>query len=354
MMPRRRPVDINVHHERWLVSYADFITLLFAFFVVMYSISQVNESKYRVLSETMVEAFNLDKDRTVAPIQVGEPSRSIDPSAIHLVTEEMLEKGKGPEEGDGPFDRSADLPQLTGHFRDEFADLVDDEQILLHGNEMWLEIELKSSILFDSGGTEPNLQAEAIFADIAKMLAPFNNPIQVEGFTDNIPINNSRFPSNWELSSARAAAIVRLLANEGIATRRLSAVGYGEHQPVADNDTEEGRAKNRRVVLMITREKVDRPNVRTTEDIEQIVEPQDAFEASSPYPQPGLAEASAIPVDDATGEINSLADGAGSEQQPENTSDQPVDRLAPIGEIKPVETSEGGLLFTSDPDLPRN
>ncbi|GAA5316935.1 MAG: flagellar motor protein MotD [Candidatus Pelagadaptatus aseana] len=353
-MPRRRPVEISVNHERWLVSYADFITLLFAFFVVMYSISQVNESKYRVLSETMVDAFNVDKNRAINPIQVGDPTLSIDPNAIHLITEDMLEKGQGPEAGDGPFDKSADLPQLTGHFREEFTDLVDDEQILLHGNEMWLEIELKSSILFESGGTEPSLQAEAIFADIAEMLKPFNNPIQVEGFTDNVPINNSRFPSNWELSAARAAAIVRLLAEEGIPTRRLSAVGYGEHQPVADNATEEGRAKNRRVVLMITREKVDRPNVRTSEDIQQVIEPEDAFESSAPYPQPGLARGSdleEVPL------LDSRPDALGIESNDtDETADeeQSGDRLAPIGEIKPVETKQGGLLFTSDPDLPRN
>ncbi len=344
-MPRRRPVEINVHHERWLVSYSDFITLLFAFFVVMYSISQVNESKYRVLSETLVDAFNDQKPSSVTPIQVGDPSRSVDPSAIHLVTDDNKDKGKGPEKGDGPFDKTADLPQLSDMFQDEFSDLISDDLVQLHSNEFWLEVEMSSSILFASADAEPSLQAESVFADVAAMLKPYNNPIQVEGFTDNVPINSVRYPSNWELSAARAASAVKLLVKGGVDASRLSAVGYGEHQPVADNATPEGRAKNRRVVLMIARERVERPNVGSAEELGRAVNPVEVT-VESPYPEPGegqapISETAATTLTDALDDLNA-------------DSEEPQDRLAPIGEIKPVETKQGGLLFSSDPELQRN
>lgn len=344
-MPRRRPVEINVHHERWLVSYSDFITLLFAFFVVMYSISQVNESKYRVLSETLVDAFNDQKPSSVTPIQVGDPSRSVDPSAIHLVTDDNKDKGKGPEKGDGPFDKTADLPQLSDMFQDEFSDLISDDLVQLHSNEFWLEVEMSSSILFASADAEPSLQAESVFADVAAMLKPYNNPIQVEGFTDNVPINSVRYPSNWELSAARAASAVKLLVKGGVDASRLSAVGYGEHQPVADNATPEGRAKNRRVVLMIARERVERPNVGSAEELGRAVNPVEVT-VESPYPEPGegqapISETAATTLTDALDDLNA-------------DSEELQDRLAPIGEIKPVETKQGGLLFSSDPELQRN
>ena len=356
-MARRRPVETNVNHERWLVSYADFITLLFAFFVVMYSISQVNEGKYRVLSNTLVSAFNNSgvQSSSIPPIQVGDPSLSVDPSAIDLRLIETDKTGDGEFSGDGSFNKTADLPQLSDIFEKEFSDLIESQQVQLHSNEFWLEVALSSSILFESADAEASIQAESIFSDIAGILKPFNNPIQVEGFTDNVPIRTAQYPSNWELSSSRAASVVRLLMKGGVAAERLSAVGYGEFQPIGDNTTVDGRSKNRRVVLMIAREKTERPNVQTFEEIDRAVNPIEP-EVSQPYVQPGLdgadiklvepestaSELVLDPVDDLFSEVE-------SELEPET-----LDRLAPIGEIKPVETNQGGLLFSSDPDLPRN
>lgn len=350
-MPRRRPVELQINHERWLVSYSDFITLLFAFFVVMYSISQVNESKYRVLSDTLLDAFSENDQRSLKPIQVGDPSLSVDPSIIDLE-----HQGQGEFSGDGAFDKTADLPQLADQFTEQFADLLHDESVQIHSNEFWLEIELKASILFDSADAEPSAEAEAIFADVAGILKDYDNPIQVEGFTDNVPINNARYPSNWELSSARAAAVVKLLAENDVAPNRLSAVGYGEHQPIADNGSEEGRNANRRVVLMIARERRERPHVRDKEAIDRAIN-SPLVEVSEPYPQPGLATPSADEGEDiaeALG-VNPLEDGGVEAEPPLSDGEpkEPADRLAPVGDIKPVETKEGGLLFSSDPDLPR-
>ncbi len=277
-MVRRRHAEVHVNQERWLVSYADFITLLFAFFVVMYSISQVNQSKYRVLSETFEHAFNsrqLTTDTTssnpiekiINPIQVGEPALSPDPSAIDVEQESA---------GEAASTSSGQLQEISALVNERFADLINDELVSVSSNELWLQIELKDSILFASGGTDLSLQAQAIFDEIAGILKGYSNPIQVEGYTDNIPINNPRYPSNWELSSARASAIVKLLAARGVAPQRLSAVGFGEFQPVASNEHPAGRAQNRRVALMIARRKIERPGAPVDQQLER------AREMSSP------------------------------------------------------------------------
>ena len=277
-MVRRKHAEVHVNQERWLVSYADFITLLFAFFVVMYSISQVNQSKYRVLSETFEHAFNsrqLTTDTTssnpiekiINPIQVGEPALSPDPSAIDVEQESA---------GEAASTSSGQLQEISALVNERFADLINDELVSVSSNELWLQIELKDSILFASGGTDLSLQAQAIFDEIAGILKGYSNPIQVEGYTDNIPINNPRYPSNWELSSARASAIVKLLAARGVAPQRLSAVGFGEFQPVASNEHPAGRAQNRRVALMIARRKIERPGAPVDQQLER------AREMSSP------------------------------------------------------------------------
>jgi len=237
-MARRRNHEEHENHERWLVSYADFITLLFAFFVVMYSISSINQGKYKILSDTLVGAFN-QPDRAVQPIPVGEERP----------------RTATPEESAVPEDQaqSDPLQKIADSVRDAFGDLLKSNQLTVRGNELWIEIELSSSLLFPSGDAIPNDTAFTIIEKIAKILAPYENPVHVEGFTDNLPISTALFPSNWELSTARAASIVRMLAMDGVSPSRLAAVGYGEFQPVADNALAEGRARNRRVVLVISR-----------------------------------------------------------------------------------------------------
>ena len=232
-MLRRKPVEISINHERWLVSYADFVTLLFAFFVVMYSVSQVNESKYKVLSNTLTEIFDAP-ERSLKPIQVGDPVRSNEIQVIDKgshANAEAINYEKTQTASEGAFQKTADLPQLADQFSEQFADLVDDKTVQVSSNEFWLQISLNNSILFPLGSVQPSLQARSVLGDIATLLNGFSNPIQVEGFTDNMAINSSQFPSNWELSSARAAAVVKLFAENGINPERLSAVGYGEFQP---------------------------------------------------------------------------------------------------------------------------
>ncbi|MDP3845981.1 MAG: flagellar motor protein MotD [Pseudomonas sp.] len=240
-MARRRHQEEHENHERWLVSYADFITLLFAFFVVMYSISSINEGKYRILSDSLEGVFS-QPDRSIKPVPVGEERPRITEPDVSVVTESARS-----ETAPDP------LQDIAKGMREAFGDMIMKDQMTVRGNELWIEIELSSSLLFSSGEALPTDMAFNIIEKIAKILAPYENPVHIEGFTDNLPINTAQFPSNWELSTARAASIVRMLAMDGVNPGRLAAVGYGEFQPVADNALAEGRARNRRVVLVVSR-----------------------------------------------------------------------------------------------------
>lgn len=240
-MGRRRTHEEPENHERWLVSYADFITLLFAFFVVMYSISSLNEGKYKVLSDSLVGVFS-QVDRAMKPIPIGEERPRTSQPAI--VASDEFSSSREPVDA---------LQSIMQSMQAAFSDLIDSKQITIRGNELWIEIELNSSLLFPSGDALPNDQAFELIEKVAGILAPFDNPIHVEGFTDDLPIKTNKYPTNWELSAARAGSVVRMLAADGVAPSRLAAVGYGEFQPIADNATAEGRASNRRVILVISR-----------------------------------------------------------------------------------------------------
>lgn len=299
---RRRETNIKVGHERWLVSYSDFVTLLFAFFVVMYSISQVNESKYKSLSETLSAAFTKQA-----------------PSASETSAAE-------------PIEALADIQSLTTAIERELRGFPVQGQVSLGANENWVELTLNSELLFDSGSAEPSAEAQQVFSDLADLLAPYDNEIQIVGHTDNVPINNARFENNWSLSSARAVSIVDLLSFQGVNPDQMSAVAFGEHRPIADNNTEEGRNKNRRVVVRISDQAV--PAEKQA--------PEFLFGS-----EPSANETSVDVLADATEtETESIA--------PELPSDTPGSLNRTEGVIKPVRLKGGDLLFTSDPNLPRN
>ncbi len=252
-MRRRRVRDEDPHNqERWLISYADFITLLFAFFVVMYSVSSVNEGKYKVLSETLTGVFNAPQ-RSLQPIEVGTQTETPAPGT----TEDVIQPPVTEQPRNTKLDeqsRTEALRQMADQLSLQFDELIDQGVVTLERNEEWLELSLRNSLLFGSGDAEPHYDAFPVIEKIAGVLTNRDNAVRVEGFTDDRPIRTDAFPSNWELSTARAAAVVRMLTMEGVDAQRLAAVGYGQHQPVARNDTEEGRRRNRRVVLLISRD----------------------------------------------------------------------------------------------------
>jgi chemotaxis protein MotB len=264
---RKKKHEEHENHERWLVSYADFITLLFAFFVVMYSISSINEGKYKVLSESMAGAFR-SSSRALQPIQVGELVRSphhpmetlMDaPTPINfkpIVIEQRFAIVTQPEdtESAGDWDQdgaASQVEQISAEVEQAMAGLIEQQLVSIRRSRLWLEVELNTNFLFASGSATPSIDAEAILLRLARVLKDHPNKLHVEGFTDDRPIQSPVFPSNWELSSARAAAVVRLFAQFGVDPLRMASVGYGEYRPIASNETESGRTKNRRVVIVI-------------------------------------------------------------------------------------------------------
>lgn len=225
------------NHERWLVSYADFITLLFAFFVVMYAVSSVNEGKYRAVANSLDAAFH-EPPRSAQPIQVGEVITTTPPPAIPLAQSRQ-------------FSPAQALDKITQEINDNLGDLIKKDILGMRRKKMWLEVEIKTSILFPSGSAVLESSALPALSELAAILRDVNNQIQVAGFTDDRPISSVLYRSNWELSAARAASVVHLFSKFGVKPERMSAIGYGEYRPVADNTTADGRNKNRRVVLQI-------------------------------------------------------------------------------------------------------
>lgn len=240
-MTRKKYHEEPDNHDRWLVSYADFMTLLFAFFVVMYAISSLNEGKYKVLSNSLNGAFGS------ALISSGkipdgpiEKAIQIDPlsSAKH---KNLIPLRKERE-------------QMTAVARDILAvlePLVREGKVRVTQTSRGVAIEINASVLFAPGDAKLNEDSNLALKAIASVLKSDNHAIQVEGFTDNLPIKNSIFPSNWELSAVRASTVVRLFTENGVDENRMTAVGQGPKLPVGPNDTLEGRARNRRVTVTI-------------------------------------------------------------------------------------------------------
>ncbi len=243
----------EVNQERWLVSYADFITLLFAFFVVMYSISSINNQKYESLSEALDGAFsNSSRSRAKRPekkVEVGQSPTTIQPIVLDnpSVSEINLQRQLSKE----IIKEKRLLQQVTDEFQDVLQPYIKNDLIEVKRNDFWVELEMNSQLLFLSGEAELSRKAGPVLRKVSEVVKDLPNVISIEGHTDNVPIDTVEFPSNWDLSSARATSVVREFINYGIPPKRLSAVGYGEFHNVADNTTVDGRFKNRRVVLVI-------------------------------------------------------------------------------------------------------
>ncbi len=267
-MARRKRIEEHENHERWLVSYADFITLLFAFFVVMYSISSINDGKYRVLSDTLTDAFQ-EKVLTPELIQIGEEARSLLPTQG-----EFTQQGEKPDEQ--PAEEAPEIPaeevqpppaetikERSQSSEETMADLntalekfIKDDLVNITQTDRGIEVEMRSKMLFESGSARLSREAMKALRRVAAILGPLPNEILVEGHTDNVPIQTAVFPSNWELSASRAASVVHILTRFHVNSDRMAAIGYGQFRPVSDNDTEEGRQKNRRVSLVVMRKGV--------------------------------------------------------------------------------------------------
>jgi chemotaxis protein MotB len=237
-MARKKYEEEHENHERWLVSYADFITLLFAFFVVMYAISSVNEGKYRVLSNSLGTAF-----RRVPPlVQDGVQENSIPSNKIGIPKPRQTEALRREKE------------YMTGIARDilkVLAPLVKEGKVRVTQTSRGVSVEINASVLFAPGDAKLTPESGQALKAVAVLLKDDLHAIQVEGHTDNIPISTAIFPSNWELSAVRASSVIRLFIENGISETRLTSVGHGPNKPVGSNETPEGRSRNRRVAVII-------------------------------------------------------------------------------------------------------
>ena len=294
MRRKRKHEEEHENHERWAIPYGDLLTLLLAFFVVMYSISSVNAGKYRVLSDSLYAAFR-GEPRTLEPIQVGhkragsgadirvsivqqamlkgQPRSLLAPVPLALSTpipnepyhEDMPPPGNesGVRAATGPAhpadnaeaERSQAAQIMLTRVADDVAKamsgLVKKNLVVVRRKQSWIEVEIRTDILYPSGSARLSPKAVDIIQRLADVLARFPNPIRVEGFTDDVPIRTVQFYSNWELSAARAGSVVHVLSDRGVARDRLAVVGFGDQHPVASNTTAEGRNANRRVTVVI-------------------------------------------------------------------------------------------------------
>ncbi|MBE9532460.1 MAG: OmpA family protein [Proteobacteria bacterium] len=238
MARRRKVVEETENHERWFVSYADFITLLFAFFTVMYALSTVNEQKYKDMSDSLSDAFssgNIGAGVAGDGEQVDVPAYREDPTLGYMT--------------------SSFKKTFSGDYRrvqSNLSELEADKKININIERRGVVVSLLEQGVFSSGDAALLPGSLAVIDEIAATLKGLPNQIKVEGHSDNIPIHNDDFSSNWELSSARALNILMYMVNtHNMDPTKYSATGYGEFRPIADNDTTEGRAMNRRVDIVL-------------------------------------------------------------------------------------------------------
>ena len=253
-MARRRPIEDDPDLQRWMISWADFLTLLFAFFVVMYGISSVNQEKYRELADSLSEVFDRDQ------FGGGVSSQSVfDQGGAGI-----LDGGQSLIQAPATFievddaEATAAMRELQARLTADLDGIFEDGQVEVTGDTLWFAIEIRSALLFEAGDVIPAIEADPIIAKVAAELKGIPNPIHVEGYTDNQPVTTERFPSNWELSAARAAAVVRMLEMNGVDSSQMAAVGYGEYKPAYSNRTIEGQQLNRRIVIVVSRDEAVR------------------------------------------------------------------------------------------------
>lgn len=263
----------NVH--RWLVSYADYMTLLFALFVVLYAMAMVNEEPFETITESVGRVFQATEEKPknrghgddILDVNTSKTNKKLYGNGILDVA------GPQPLEGEQSLSNISDsevgtnLTSLEEELHTALYELVESGYAQLQVDGDWLEIELNSGLLFPSGSSSTTNSATNILAVIYDVLGDVSNFVRVRGYTDNQAINTEIFSSNWELSVYRATAILQVLENLGLNPARMAIEGYGQYYPSADNATEQGRAKNRKVVVAISKYGLEKSNLLNTPTI---------------------------------------------------------------------------------------
>ncbi|MBB3225573.1 chemotaxis protein MotB [Luteibacter sp. Sphag1AF] len=323
---KRRHVEEHINHERWAIPYGDLITLLLALFVVMYAVSAVNETKFRVMAQSINEAFN-GTGRVIEPTREAEPARQVPmpnqsraPNATPISRIDVPlpprdlplpgHEGAAKERQESAAVQTAaasnttvgktdeaNLSQISEEVQRAMKPLIDKNLVSVRKTADWLEIEVRTDILFPIGVARLQGPAEDTLTKIAGILAPFPNAMRIEGYTDTTPISTAAFPSNWELSAARAASVARLLTGAGVDAHRVGIIGWGEFRPVADNTTTEGRNRNRRVLIVVMSDKA--APARFYSDADRI-DLTKTSEPAAPSPAPAPLQAGAATAGAAT------------------------------------------------------
>ena len=291
-MAKKKKAEPPENHERWLLSYADFMTLLFALFVVLYGFAMSKQTEVKALVQGLIQSFTemgfvtARPGSTVLGGNLGIQSSSDDSGISAASPNQVITIVQAPTQGGGgmldtgqpptqqplptkssemeikeqlPLDSStsnssgAPFESLEKEFNQSLEELVNAGLINIKSDENWLTIELSSGLIFPSGSATILLKAKPILNQIAKTLAPLKNYVRVRGYTDNIHIGNELYASNWELSAYRAISVLNSLSGDGIPPAQLAIEAYGEFSPFASNSTERGREVNRRVVIAVPR-----------------------------------------------------------------------------------------------------
>ena len=328
-MAKGKKHEEHVNTEAWAIPYGDLVTLLLALFVVLYSTSSVNQGKYRVLAESLVAAFR-GQPSTSTPVAINKPAQGkagdsnmsgVRPSALMKLPppNKAIEAKPNPDgasnaagntgvygtpgvkdapeaskdvqpTGPGGVSKEPPLQYMANAIKGALKDLISKDAVRVRQGEHSLEVELRTDVLFASGVAQLEPGARTVIQQIGDIIKPFPNTIRVEGHTDSRPITTAIFPSNWELSAARAANVVQLFTQNGIERGRMMVVGFGDNRPVGDNATVEGRNANRRVIIVVS----DEPTPGSDSADRSVATPAElAAEAPAPG-TPGATVLSAI------------------------------------------------------------
>jgi chemotaxis protein MotB len=271
----RRHLVAHENVERWLVSYADYMTLLFALFVVLYAMAMIDEEPFETATESIGRVFHANTDKPkdhghgddILPVNSSKNDKRLFGNAILPDAVPELVTGDVTLSNVSDAQVGTTLTSLEKDLHEALYELVESGYVQLQINGDWLEIELNSGLLFPSGSSSPTNAAKDIISVIYQIIADTTNYIRVRGYTDNQAIDTEFFSSNWELSVFRATAILRVLEELTLNPALMAIEGYGQYYPNADNATATGRAKNRRVVIAISKYGLEKTNLLTTPTI---------------------------------------------------------------------------------------
>mgnify|MGYP001222848679 CR=1 FL=1 len=245
---RRRTSGDDVNVDRWLITYADLITILLAFFVLLYAMSQIDVARFESIARSLSVQFTSDPSLIDLGNRADIERNPADYEGLDIGQLDQEEK-----DGDGSSQTDAELDALYAKIRQYVVENDLETDVRVENARRGVEITFAEHVLFDLGRAELKRQSREVLEPLVPLLNELNNPISVEGHTDNLPIVSGNYESNWELSTARSLSVLSYLEDEGIASKRLALVGYGEHKPIKPNDTDDNRQFNRRVNLVILR-----------------------------------------------------------------------------------------------------